>query len=458
MESINGGSFDRKLPEGEDDGEGDQCSLFGIYATYVIDKAGGVASPSNWFDFASPVDGNPQNFMCQIGDNDGDHVLLDCHLGKSKVWKFLGYMREVSVIVDYEFPQLLTQHKQPKHNTPTTQEFDRATEQVMKHQWSGGCWDYEVWQAGRDCKFIRDCGYLGTNTGGTPVYAGPQPYKGGLRVGLFTDKYCLFPAPSSWGNPDDYGFENYQDDEDGDKGRNRHLDEYGDCQYRRELQGDEDGEDRDGEDRDRDGEDQGECSCTIPKYCEKPSNAVESNCDYKMTNWNMIIDTLHYCRSCSIYPTYQDGEAQEDLIDQCWKFVSHNARYCDADCFTMALAQGSFTEYHVNRFKNMDLGTSDTNLARTTVSLLAALGTLALSMYALGRVRKTRKPLDESSRNRKKNRKKNRKAVRSISAEAKRSLSRSLSRESKRERRGSGSVVSTNCGYDPPVLPGARFV
>ena len=115
MESINGGSFDRKLPEGEDDGEGDQCSLFGIYATYVIDKAGGVASPSNWFDFASPVDGNPQNFMCQIGDNDGDHVLLDCHLGKSKVWKFLGYMREVSVIVDYEFPQLLTQHKQ--HNT-----------------------------------------------------------------------------------------------------------------------------------------------------------------------------------------------------------------------------------------------------------------------------------------------------------------------------------------------------
>ena len=95
-------------------------------------------------------------------------------------------------------------------------------------------------------------------------------------------------------------------------------------------------------------------SCKDDPLCDYPavdSGAnFETNCDWEMTNFNLIMMTLTWCRNCVIYPTFQDGELtgdvyygyqDEGLINQCWKFWSHNAYWCDSVCMKIAAAQVS---------------------------------------------------------------------------------------------------------------------
>ena len=51
------------------------------------------------------------------------------------------------------------------------------------------------------------------------------------------------------------------------------------------------------------------------------------------------------------YPTYQDGyfigdtgTDDDDMINQCWKFHSHDSYTCETDCLALGDAQGSILE------------------------------------------------------------------------------------------------------------------
>lgn len=70
--------------------------------------------------------------------------------------------------------------------------------------------------------------------------------------------------------------------------------------------------------------------------------------EYTMTLFNEVYEDYKYCTSCMDYPTYQDGyfigdtgTDDDDLINQCWKFYSHDSFNCQADCIAMAAFQGS---------------------------------------------------------------------------------------------------------------------
>lgn len=72
--------------------------------------------------------------------------------------------------------------------------------------------------------------------------------------------------------------------------------------------------------------------------------------EYTLTNLNTVYNDYKFCTSCVDYPTYQDGyfigddgKDDEDLINQCWKFYSHNSYNCDSDCLAMAAEQDSIS-------------------------------------------------------------------------------------------------------------------
>ena len=77
--------------------------------------------------------------------------------------------------------------------------------------------------------------------------------------------------------------------------------------------------------------------------------------EYTMELFNGVYDDYKYCTSCMDYPTYQDGyfigdtgTDDDDLINQCWKFYSHDSYGCQADCVAMAALQGNALQVTVN--------------------------------------------------------------------------------------------------------------
>ena len=93
--------------------------------------------------------------------------------------------------------------------------------------------------------------------------------------------------------------------------------------------------------------------------------------EYTLTNLNNVYQDYKYCTSCVDYPTYQDGyfigddgTDDDDLINQCWKFYSHDSFNCDSDCIAMGAEQGTITwiKYNGKSFGTlMDWQYSDTN-------------------------------------------------------------------------------------------------
>lgn len=74
-----------------------------------------------------------------------------------------------------------------------------------------------------------------------------------------------------------------------------------------------------------------------------------------LTTLNEVYQTFRYCYSCVDYPTYQDGyfigddgTDDDDLINQCWKFWSHDSYVCETDCLAKAHAQGTILSINYN--------------------------------------------------------------------------------------------------------------
>jgi len=89
---------------------------------------------------------------------------------------------------------------------------------------------------------------------------------------------------------------------------------------------------------------------TKTKYTYDDFATAYSDMEYTLTSLNSIYADYRYCTSCVDYPTYQDGyfigddgTDDGDLINQCWKFYSHDSYNCDGDCLSMGSAQNSMT-------------------------------------------------------------------------------------------------------------------
>ena len=184
------------------------------------------------------------------------------------------------------------------------QEFYQYIEQISKHLWAVDEYEYVVALAGLSYMTKYECFYVGSDSSGNSIYASvaPKPY-GKFQMALYTDGgYCLTPNDSLGMTYDDFGLTS-----DVNLGSKDQNDDYS-------------------------------------SYYEWWSDAQE----YTLTNLNDVYEEFKYCTSCVDYPTYQDGffigdygTDDDDLINQCWKFYSHDSYTCEAECISMAHAQGS---------------------------------------------------------------------------------------------------------------------
>jgi hypothetical protein len=73
--------------------------------------------------------------------------------------------------------------------------------------------------------------------------------------------------------------------------------------------------------------------------------------DSTLELFNQIFEEFKYCTLCIDYPSYQDGYFngdgydEDDLINQCWKFYSHDTYECDSSCMASADAQGTINAF-----------------------------------------------------------------------------------------------------------------
>ena len=202
---------------------------------------------------------------------------MDCHSSDTQ-WKLLGVYR---------------------------QEFYQYIEQISKHLWAIDDYEYVVALAGLAYMTDADCYQVGADGNGDPIYAGvaPQPY-GTFKMAVYSDEYCLEPDDSMGVTFDSYGLQNDID------------------------LGSKDATDDDGK------------AWAYEWWFDTQEENLEQ--------LNKVYDSFRYCTSCVDYPTYQDGyfigdsgTDDDDLINQCWKFWSHDSYTCEADCLATADAQGT---------------------------------------------------------------------------------------------------------------------
>jgi len=187
-----------------------------------------------------------------------------------------------------------------------------------------------------------DCWQVGQSGDGSALYAGTRPKEyGNWEMALYTDEYCLELDESSGYTYDDMGMSGYLNL--GSK------DETG-CSY-----GDGRRLDADGGNSSRKLEDQYNYNGGGGGGCGDLEDYWESTQEYTLTNLNEVYDVYKYCTPCMDYPTYQDGyfigdygTDDDDIINQCWKFHSHDSFVCEGDCINMAHAQGTILQVDVN--------------------------------------------------------------------------------------------------------------
>ena len=185
------------------------------------------------------------------------------------------------------------------------QEFYQYIEQISKHLWAIDEYEYVVALAGLKYMTKSDCFYVGATSSGTSIYAGvaPQPY-GKFKMALYTDDYCLTPDTTLGMTYDDFGLQS-----------NIYL---------------------------------GSKDKTNDDTYNWAKDWWYNTQEYTLTQLNDVYEEYKYCTTCVDYPTYQDGyvigdTGKEDgnLINQCWKFYSHDSYTCEAECIAMAHAQGT---------------------------------------------------------------------------------------------------------------------
>jgi hypothetical protein len=188
------------------------------------------------------------------------------------------------------------------------QEFYQFIEQISKHLWAIGEEEYVVALAGLSYMTKYECFAVGKDSSGNVIYASvaPKPYAT-FQMALYTDSYCLVPNDNLGMTYDDFGLTSdvYLGSKDKDKDYSNAYDLW------------------------------------------------EASQEYTFTNLNKVYEEFKYCTSCVDYPTYQDGyfigdygTDDDDLINQCWKFYSHDSFTCEAECIAMAHAQGNILSFH----------------------------------------------------------------------------------------------------------------
>jgi hypothetical protein len=189
------------------------------------------------------------------------------------------------------------------------QEFYQFIEQISKHLWAIDEYEYVVALAGLSYMTDEDCRQIGYDSSGNTLYAGVMPTAyGKFQMALYKDEYCITPDTSSGMTYDDFGMQSNID------------------------LGSKDGAD-----------DDNAYSWAYDWWYDTQ--------EYTLTQLNDVYEEFKYCTSCVDYPTYQDGyfigddgTDDEDLINQCWKFYSHDSFTCEAECISLAHAQGSILQ------------------------------------------------------------------------------------------------------------------
>jgi len=262
-----------------------------------------------WMMWAAYVNPNYQGggYNEYFGDDDGDVSALDCHSPDTE-WELIGVYR---------------------------QEFYQFIEQISKHLWAVDDYEYATALGGLAYMTDADCRQMGD------YYGGVLPLEGGtFQMSAFEDSACLYPLS-------DITF-----DDLGGGGR-RALEEAGGANEERDLSGEDDNcrrrleqinEQRELEDGNGGNNDGGDFDCDYYDAAQ----------EYTLTDLNEVYDTYRYCTLCIDYPTYQDGYLigddgmdEDDLINQCWKFHSHDSYTCNGDCMAKGSMQGSIIEVSV---------------------------------------------------------------------------------------------------------------
>mmetsp|Transcript_14182 Transcript_14182/g.39253 ORF Transcript_14182/g.39253 Transcript_14182/m.39253 type:complete len:560 (+) Transcript_14182:274-1953(+) len=182
------------------------------------------------------------------------------------------------------------------------QEHYQYIEQISKHLWAIDEEEYVVALAGLAFMTDDECAVVGAGNDGEYLYYGVAPRENGItEVALYTDNQCLV-EDSSGMTPDDFGLQN---------------DVY---------LGSKDQENDD-------------------SFAEEWWYSAQES---TLTDLNTVYKEFQYCTTCIDYPTYQDGyyigdygTDDDDLINQCWKFWSHDSYVCEDDCLSKASAQGT---------------------------------------------------------------------------------------------------------------------
>ena len=181
--------------------------------------------------------------------------------------------------------------------------------------WYYSSYEYKVATNGLEL-LSDDCEGFGTDKYGSYLYKAPRPIQGGgFEIGLYVDDTCMTP----------YGEEgvnalNYYNDGGYSSGNNKNNNNnnyyYG-------------------------------------NYYDWNSNQYDyGNSDEAVLElFNEVYEEFKYCTLCIDYPSYQDGYFNgegyddDDLINQCWKFYSHDTYECDTACIALGSAQGTINAF-----------------------------------------------------------------------------------------------------------------
>jgi len=188
------------------------------------------------------------------------------------------------------------------------QEHYQWYEQISKHLWAIDDYEYVVALAGLAYMTDEACQGPYYDSNNYEVYFAPMPLEGGrVMMGAYSDASCIYPHESTDSTYDDF-FE--------------------------------------GDGIDLGSKDQGQDDATIATLEEWWYDAQE----YTMELFNEVYASYLYCTSCMDYPTYQDGyfigddgTDDDDLINQCWKFYSHDSFNLPVDGLAQASMQGGLT-------------------------------------------------------------------------------------------------------------------
>jgi len=169
-------------------------------------------------------------------------------------------------------------------------------------------YEYIVALAGLEYMTDNECFGVGYDESGNQLYAEIQPMEGGaFQMGLYSDEKCI-----QLNTQTAYTYDDFAEVSELDLGSKDATDD--DAFHQQAYQ-----------------------------YWQETQ-------EYTLTNLNTVYNDFRFCTSCVDYPTYQDGyfigddgEDDDDLINQCWKFYSHDSFNCDADCIAMGAEQGSIT-------------------------------------------------------------------------------------------------------------------